>query len=96
MPSAKRSFTGHHTLLPAMRAPPTQLIPKVPTYTFLKWTFGRGSVVRPLPSPFLTPPLTLPRPRSGRSGPRCCYTPPSRPRSCTRRAACRSRTSCSP
>ncbi|KAJ6563247.1 hypothetical protein B0H10DRAFT_2239507 [Mycena sp. CBHHK59/15] len=26
MPSAKRSFTGHHTLLPAMRAPPTQLI----------------------------------------------------------------------
>ncbi|KAJ6538909.1 hypothetical protein B0H10DRAFT_1856530 [Mycena sp. CBHHK59/15] len=44
MPSAKRSFTGHHTLLPAMRAPPTQLIPKVPTYTFLKWTFGRGSI----------------------------------------------------
>ncbi|KAJ7133985.1 Bestrophin, RFP-TM, chloride channel-domain-containing protein [Mycena crocata] len=43
----KRSFTGNHPLLPAMRPTPasTAFIPKVPTYTFLKWTFGRGSVI---------------------------------------------------
>ncbi|KAJ7231320.1 UPF0187-domain-containing protein [Mycena rebaudengoi] len=41
----QRSFTGHHTLLPATRPIlPSELIPKIPTYTFLKWTFGRGSV----------------------------------------------------
>lgn len=42
----KRSFTGNHSLLPAMGPEPTPFMPKVPTYTFLKWTFGRGSVVR--------------------------------------------------
>ncbi|KAJ6566616.1 Bestrophin, RFP-TM, chloride channel-domain-containing protein [Mycena capillaripes] len=41
----KRSFTGNHPLLPAMRPAPPPFIPKVPTYTFLKWTFGRGSVI---------------------------------------------------
>ncbi|KAJ7624044.1 Bestrophin, RFP-TM, chloride channel-domain-containing protein [Mycena polygramma] len=41
----KRSFTGNHPLLPAMRPAPLPFIPKVPTYTFLKWTFGRGSVI---------------------------------------------------
>ncbi|KAJ6504924.1 Bestrophin, RFP-TM, chloride channel-domain-containing protein [Mycena vulgaris] len=41
----KRSFTGQHTLLPAMRPSERTLLPKVPTYTFLKWTFGRGSVI---------------------------------------------------
>ncbi|KAJ7184889.1 UPF0187-domain-containing protein [Mycena filopes] len=41
----KRSFTGNHPLLPAMRPSPPPFIPKVPTYTFLKWTFGRGSVI---------------------------------------------------
>ncbi|KAF7354224.1 hypothetical protein MVEN_01110200 [Mycena venus] len=41
----KRSFTGNHPLLPAMRPEPPPFIPKVPTYAFLKWTFGRGSVI---------------------------------------------------
>ncbi|KAJ7652912.1 hypothetical protein B0H17DRAFT_913906, partial [Mycena rosella] len=41
----KRSFTGNHPLLPAMRPAPPPFVPKVPTYTFLKWTFGRGSVI---------------------------------------------------
>ncbi|KAJ7921179.1 UPF0187-domain-containing protein [Mycena leptocephala] len=40
-----RSFTGKHPLLPAMRPAPSPLIPGVPTYTFLKWTFGRGTVM---------------------------------------------------
>jgi hypothetical protein len=42
----KRSFTGNHSLLPAMGREPPPFIPKVPTYAFLKWSFGRGSVVR--------------------------------------------------
>ncbi|KAF7288829.1 hypothetical protein HMN09_01364800 [Mycena chlorophos] len=34
------------TLLPAIRpAVPVQLIPEVPTVTFVAWTFGRGSVI---------------------------------------------------
>ncbi|KAJ7473083.1 Bestrophin, RFP-TM, chloride channel-domain-containing protein [Mycena galericulata] len=41
----KRSFTGNHPLLPAMGPEPTPFIPKIPTYSFLKWTFGRGSVI---------------------------------------------------
>ncbi|KAJ6549263.1 Bestrophin, RFP-TM, chloride channel-domain-containing protein [Mycena vulgaris] len=41
----KRSSTGNHPLLPAMRPMTASFIPKVPTYTFLKWTFGRGSVI---------------------------------------------------
>ncbi|KAJ7088039.1 UPF0187-domain-containing protein [Mycena belliarum] len=41
----KRSFTGRHTLLPATNLPEPTIIPRVPTYTFLKWTFGRGSVI---------------------------------------------------
>ncbi|KAJ7744760.1 Bestrophin, RFP-TM, chloride channel-domain-containing protein [Mycena maculata] len=41
----KRSFTGNHNLLPAMRPSPAPFVPKVPTYTFLRWTFGRGSVI---------------------------------------------------
>ncbi|KAJ7098959.1 Bestrophin, RFP-TM, chloride channel-domain-containing protein [Mycena epipterygia] len=41
----KRSFTGNHSLLPAMRPTPPPFIPKVPTYSFLKWSFGRGSVI---------------------------------------------------
>ncbi|KAJ7921177.1 Bestrophin, RFP-TM, chloride channel-domain-containing protein [Mycena leptocephala] len=42
---AARSLTGNHPLLPAMRPAPPPFIPKIPTYTFLKWTFGRGSVI---------------------------------------------------
>ncbi|KAJ7889751.1 Bestrophin, RFP-TM, chloride channel-domain-containing protein [Mycena leptocephala] len=41
----KRSFTGNHSLLPAMGREPPPFIPKVPTYAFLKWSFGRGSVI---------------------------------------------------
>ncbi|KAJ7744757.1 Bestrophin, RFP-TM, chloride channel-domain-containing protein [Mycena maculata] len=41
----KRSFSGNHNLLPAMRPSPAPFLPKVPTYTFLMWTFGRGSVI---------------------------------------------------
>ncbi|KAJ7466484.1 UPF0187-domain-containing protein [Mycena latifolia] len=41
----KRPVTDQHPLLPAMHIPETTLLPKVPAYTFLKWTFGRGSVV---------------------------------------------------
>jgi putative membrane protein len=42
----RRSFTGQHNLLPAVKpAIPTQLIPEVPTFTLIAWTFGRGSVV---------------------------------------------------
>ncbi|KAJ7756575.1 hypothetical protein B0H16DRAFT_1314924 [Mycena metata] len=41
----KRSFTGNHPLLPAMGPAAPVFVPKVPTYTFLKWTFGRGSVI---------------------------------------------------
>ncbi|KAJ7617111.1 UPF0187-domain-containing protein [Roridomyces roridus] len=43
--NAKRSFTGNHSLLPAMRPTAAPFIPKIPTYTRLRWTFGRGSVV---------------------------------------------------
>ncbi|KAJ7873082.1 Bestrophin, RFP-TM, chloride channel-domain-containing protein [Mycena olivaceomarginata] len=43
---AKRSFTGHHNLLPAVRpSVPVKIIPEVPTITLVAWTFGRGSVV---------------------------------------------------
>ncbi|KAF7301067.1 hypothetical protein MIND_00670600 [Mycena indigotica] len=41
----KRSFTGNHSLLPAAGPAPTPFAPRLPTYTFLKWTFGRGSVI---------------------------------------------------
>ncbi|KAF7331535.1 hypothetical protein MKEN_00032500 [Mycena kentingensis (nom. inval.)] len=41
----KRSFTGNHSLLPATGPAVSPFMPKVPTYTFLKWTFGRGSVI---------------------------------------------------
>ncbi|KAJ6615405.1 Bestrophin, RFP-TM, chloride channel-domain-containing protein [Mycena sp. CBHHK59/15] len=42
----KRSFTGHHNLLPAVKpSVVTKLIPEIPTYTLIAWTFGRGSVV---------------------------------------------------
>ncbi|KAJ7629866.1 hypothetical protein B0H17DRAFT_543391 [Mycena rosella] len=40
----KRPLTGHHPILPAMNRSEPSLLPKVPTYLFLKWTFGRGSV----------------------------------------------------
>ncbi|KAJ7865047.1 UPF0187-domain-containing protein [Mycena olivaceomarginata] len=43
--NGKRSFTGNHPLLPAARPAAPPFIPKVPTYAFLKWTFGRGSVI---------------------------------------------------
>ncbi|KAJ7264537.1 hypothetical protein B0H12DRAFT_1230726 [Mycena haematopus] len=42
---SKRSFTGNHPILPAMRPEPPPFIPKVPSYAFLKWTLGRGSVI---------------------------------------------------
>ncbi|KAJ6587525.1 hypothetical protein DFH09DRAFT_230102 [Mycena vulgaris] len=45
---AKRPFTGEHTLLPAMRPAEHHILPKVPTYSFLTWIFGRGSVGRGL------------------------------------------------
>ncbi|TFK25391.1 UPF0187-domain-containing protein [Coprinopsis marcescibilis] len=45
--SSKRSSTGNHVLLPASR--PTSAafehIPRVPTYSLITWTFGRGSVI---------------------------------------------------
>ncbi|KAJ7455462.1 Bestrophin, RFP-TM, chloride channel-domain-containing protein [Mycena latifolia] len=41
----KRSATDQHPLLPAMHIPEATFLPKVPAYTFLKWTFGRGSVL---------------------------------------------------
>ncbi|CAA7268873.1 unnamed protein product [Cyclocybe aegerita] len=41
-----RSMTGNHPLLPASRPGSTyEPIPRVPTYTLITWTFGRGSVV---------------------------------------------------
>jgi hypothetical protein len=78
---AKRSFTGHHNLLPAVRpSVPVKLIPEVrllrrllsitdsfqvPTITLVAWTFGRGSVV----SEGLIESLHYPdRPRSGKYG----------------------------
>ncbi|KAJ7221119.1 hypothetical protein C8J57DRAFT_1594251 [Mycena rebaudengoi] len=42
----KRSFTGNHSFLPATRTPsPPDLLPNVPSYTFITWTFGGGSIV---------------------------------------------------
>ncbi|CAK5262402.1 unnamed protein product [Mycena citricolor] len=41
----RRSFTGNHPLLPAMKPVLASRVPRVPTYTFLKWSFGRGSVI---------------------------------------------------
>jgi hypothetical protein len=44
--NSKRSFTGNHALLPAVR-PKIQnadIIQK-PAYGLLAWTFGRGSVI---------------------------------------------------
>jgi len=44
--ASKRSLTGHHNLLPAIKPVVTyDLIPRVPTYTLIAWTFGRGSVI---------------------------------------------------
>ena len=40
----RRSFTGHHTLMPAAQAHTVDLF--VPTRAFISWTFGRGTVVR--------------------------------------------------
>ncbi|KAJ7648850.1 Bestrophin, RFP-TM, chloride channel-domain-containing protein [Mycena rosella] len=39
----KRSFTGNHPLLPAMRPAPPPFVPKEPTYTFLKWTLAAAA-----------------------------------------------------
>ncbi|ESK85641.1 UPF0187-domain-containing protein [Moniliophthora roreri MCA 2997] len=39
---AKRSFTGHHTLLPAVKPPS---FTAEPGFTLLTYTFGRGSVI---------------------------------------------------
>ena len=47
----KRSFTGHHTLLPASREGALYkelLNHQSPRYTIISWTFGRGSVVSAL------------------------------------------------
>ncbi|KAF8161654.1 Bestrophin, RFP-TM, chloride channel-domain-containing protein [Crassisporium funariophilum] len=42
----KRSMTGNHPLLPASRPGSTyEPIPRVPTYSLITWTFGRGSVI---------------------------------------------------
>ncbi|KAJ7079619.1 hypothetical protein B0H15DRAFT_953986 [Mycena belliarum] len=42
----KRSFSGRHSLLPAVKpVVPVKLIPEVPTFTLIAWTFGRGSVI---------------------------------------------------
>ncbi|EGO01517.1 hypothetical protein SERLA73DRAFT_176828 [Serpula lacrymans var. lacrymans S7.3] len=43
--SSKRSFTGHHVLLPASEQDNHVLIPLVPTRTLMSWTFGRGTVI---------------------------------------------------
>ncbi|KAJ7682841.1 Bestrophin, RFP-TM, chloride channel-domain-containing protein [Mycena rosella] len=44
--SRTHSFTGPHNLLPAVKPTvPVQLIPEVPTFTLIAWTFGRGSVI---------------------------------------------------
>lgn len=44
--SGKRSFTGHHALLPAARDHTRDLfVPIVPTRAFVSWTFGRGTVI---------------------------------------------------
>ncbi|KAJ7468696.1 Bestrophin, RFP-TM, chloride channel-domain-containing protein [Mycena latifolia] len=43
---ARRSFTGRHNLLPAIKpAVAVKIIPEVPTVTLIAWTFGRGSVI---------------------------------------------------
>ncbi|TFK32431.1 Bestrophin, RFP-TM, chloride channel-domain-containing protein [Crucibulum laeve] len=43
---SKRSSTGFHPLLPASRPGTTyEAIPRVPTYSLITWTFGRGSVI---------------------------------------------------
>ncbi|KAJ7756562.1 hypothetical protein B0H16DRAFT_1721630 [Mycena metata] len=43
----KRSFTGNHPLLPrpAMGSAAPVFVPKVPTYTFLKWSWHVGVVI---------------------------------------------------
>jgi len=42
----KRSMTGNHQLLPASRPGSSyEPTPRVPTYSFITWTLGRGSVV---------------------------------------------------
>jgi hypothetical protein len=44
--SHKRSFTGHHALMPASHDHTRVLfVPIVPTRAFISWTFGRGTVV---------------------------------------------------
>lgn len=42
-----RSMTGNHRLLPASRPHSASLdhIPRIPTYSLITWTFGRGSVI---------------------------------------------------
>jgi len=42
----KRSFTGHHLLMPAAQEHTRDLfISIIPTQTFMSWTFGRGTVI---------------------------------------------------
>ncbi|KIM45329.1 hypothetical protein M413DRAFT_442007 [Hebeloma cylindrosporum] len=42
----KRSMTGNHQLLPASRPGSSyEPIPRVPAYSFITWTLGRGSVI---------------------------------------------------
>ncbi|KAF7318124.1 hypothetical protein HMN09_00320400 [Mycena chlorophos] len=41
----QRSFTGNHSLLPASGPAAAPFMPKVTTYSFFKWTLGRGSVI---------------------------------------------------
>ncbi|KAH6897922.1 Bestrophin, RFP-TM, chloride channel-domain-containing protein [Coprinopsis sp. MPI-PUGE-AT-0042] len=46
MASLPRSSTGRHVLRPASRPGSTyEPIPRVPTYSLITWTFGRGSVI---------------------------------------------------
>ncbi|KAK7450605.1 hypothetical protein VKT23_012915 [Stygiomarasmius scandens] len=44
--NGKRSFTGHHNLLPAIKPEiPLAQYTRQPAYGLIAWTFGRGSVV---------------------------------------------------
>ena len=41
----KRSFTGHHDLLPASQSRTAVTVSIIPVSTLVSWTFGRGTVV---------------------------------------------------
>ncbi|THU85404.1 hypothetical protein K435DRAFT_869300 [Dendrothele bispora CBS 962.96] len=44
--NGKRSFTGHHNLLPAIKPQiPLAQYTQQPAYSLIAWTFGRGSVI---------------------------------------------------